>query len=197
MIKQQPFVLAAAVGAALLSNAAQAGQCPERGFRLFCLRPILFHDSLGRQGRRPMGDEARNVERSGYCRLCARPASGSRGASEKPIRRAARSATATGRRRRIAWKFAIRPKGLYGHVPAVGPRKRPRRFAGQPPDRPIDRSGYADAATASVAMPPAAVPQPSFQLPPMANMASNAPNGLLGLLFGGGMPACAKLVCRR
>jgi hypothetical protein len=38
-------------------------------------------------------------------------------------------------------------------------------------------------------MPPAAVPQPSFQLPPMANMASNAPNGLLGQLFGGGMPA--------
>jgi hypothetical protein len=38
-------------------------------------------------------------------------------------------------------------------------------------------------------MPPAAVPQPSFQLPPMANMASNAPNTLLGQLFGGGMPA--------
>jgi hypothetical protein len=38
-------------------------------------------------------------------------------------------------------------------------------------------------------MPPAAVPQPSFQLPPMANMASNAPNGLLGQHFGGGMPA--------
>jgi len=37
--------------------------------------------------------------------------------------------------------------------------------------------------------PPAAVPQPSFQLPPMANMASNAPNTLLGQLFGGGMPA--------
>jgi hypothetical protein len=38
-------------------------------------------------------------------------------------------------------------------------------------------------------MPVAAPSQPSFQLPPMANIASNAPNGLLGQLFGGGMLA--------
>jgi len=67
--------------------------------------------------------------------------------------------------------------------------------AGQSPDRrgqPIDRSGYADAAEAAPPpspMPVAAPSQPLFQLPPMANMASNAPNGLLGQLFGGGMPA--------
>jgi hypothetical protein len=45
-------------------------------------------------------------------------------------------------------------KGLYGHAPALGPRKRPLVGTGQPPDRPVDRSGYADAAasrTASVA----------------------------------------------
>jgi MFS transporter, YNFM family, putative membrane transport protein len=35
------------------------------GFRLFCLRPIIFHDSSCGQGRGPMGDEVRNVERSG------------------------------------------------------------------------------------------------------------------------------------
>ena len=75
MIKQQPFVLAAAVGAALLSNAAQAGQCPERGFRLFCLRSILFHDCPRGQGRRPVGDEAHNVEcsLSGWLRPDAHP----------------------------------------------------------------------------------------------------------------------------
>jgi hypothetical protein len=42
-------------------------------------------------------------------------------------------------------------KGFMGMFPAVGPRKRPSRFAGQPPDRPIDRSGYADAATSRTA----------------------------------------------
>ena len=33
MIKQPPFVLAAAIGAALLSTAAQAGQCPDHSSR--------------------------------------------------------------------------------------------------------------------------------------------------------------------
>jgi hypothetical protein len=49
----------------------------------------------------------------------------------------------------VARKFAIRPKWLYGHVPALGPRKRPH--TGQPADRPVDRSGYADAATSRTA----------------------------------------------
>ena len=49
----------------------------------------------------------------------------------------------------VARKFAIRPKWLYGHVPALGPRKRPH--TGQPADRPVDRSGYAYAATSRTA----------------------------------------------
>jgi quercetin dioxygenase-like cupin family protein len=40
MIKQQPFVLAAALGAALFANAARAGECPAGEMRADATKPV-------------------------------------------------------------------------------------------------------------------------------------------------------------